>query len=442
MIETVLSLFGAANTSAEFYRNVSALWKGDDSERLLEQLVDHNRAMREGIERLSDSILYAPNLEAVTDITQGRQRRVDDLRELRQSLEPVQRALGGEDLLSSAMILTPERMQQALAKNPWEVLMDVRPLDFFSTEIPPEGMPVQFEHNGVRYMGWQMRGALPMLFDCDVTPPGAEAGPAPEITTPPLTPRVAPPPGQTAPLQSFRDTLRDGGQGPEVVILPPGEFRMGSKEGSAEQPVHRVRIDYALAMGRFPVTFADYDRFCEATGFAKPSDNGWGRGDRPVINVNWHEANEYLDWLAIQTGRDYRLPSEAEWEYACRAGTNTRFPFGDTESLLRRYAWFSGNAQGQTQPVGTKGANPWGLHDMLGNVWEWCSDHWHGDYKGAPEDGTSWELGGESDKRVLRGGSWCRLPIDCRPARRSWFLPGYRSDHHGFRVLCVVGART
>jgi len=153
--------------------------------------------------------------------------------------------------------------------------------------------------------------------------------------------------------------------------------------------------------------------------------------------VNWHEANEYCNWLADETGRDYRLPSEAEWEYACRAGTQSRFSFGDQESLLGRYAWFTGNAQGKTQPVGKKKPNDWGLHDMQGNVWEWCSDVYHGDYKGAPNDGSSWEIGVDFKYRLLRGGAWLNDPGNCRPACRNWEETGYRSDYIGFRVCCV-----
>jgi len=227
------------------------------------------------------------------------------------------------------------------------------------------------------------------------------------------------------------------------VILPSGRFQMGGTEDDDEKPIHEVRIDSTLAVGKYPVTFEAYDRFCQATGFRRPEDQGWGRVERPVIIIDWHEAQEYCDWLAFQTGRDYRLPSEAEWEYACRAGTRTRFSFGDNESDLGRFAWFSGNSQGKTQPVGRKRPNPWGLHDTQGNVWEWCRDQWHENYQKAPNDGSSWETGGDSKYRVLRGGSWCGYPFLCRPAYRGGGGPADRGGYVvGFRVVCLVAART
>ncbi len=159
-------LFSDLNTVGSFAKNVGGLFKKDKNSQHFEQVVSHLGGIKAGLERLSDSILYAPNLHVVQDVQQTQQRRVDDLRTVRERLDPVQRALGSE-ILSSAIILTPEIMQQALAKNPWEVLCEVRPVDFFEAhKLPPEAVPVLFEHQGVRYMGWQMRGTLPILFNC------------------------------------------------------------------------------------------------------------------------------------------------------------------------------------------------------------------------------------------------------------------------------------
>ncbi|RMD68212.1 MAG: PEGA domain-containing protein, partial [Gammaproteobacteria bacterium] len=178
--------------------------------------------------------------------------------------------------------------------------------------------------------------------------------------------------------KSFRDRLRDGGFGPEMVVIPPGRFLMGSpfdEEGrdSDEGPQHRVSIARPFAIGRYEVTFEEYDRFCEATGRRRPDDNGWGRGKRPVINVSWHDAKAYARWLSKQTGKRYRLPSEAEWEYAARAGTSTRYWWGDRVGHGHANcdgcgSWWDGK---ETAPVGFFDPNPWGLYDTAGNVWEW-----------------------------------------------------------------------
>jgi formylglycine-generating enzyme required for sulfatase activity len=227
------------------------------------------------------------------------------------------------------------------------------------------------------------------------------------------------------PLSRFRDRLRDGGEGPEMVVIPAGRFWMGSTEAEAgrmnhEGPRHQVEIRQPFGVGRTPVTFADYDRFAESRGGDKPTDQGWGRGNRPVIDVCWDDAVAYAQWLSDRTGKRYRLLTEAEWEYACRAGTETPWSFGDEPKDLDLYAWHGGNSDGGTHPVGEKKANPWGLHDVHGNVWEWVQDCWHGGYQGAPTDGSSWEKanGGNCGRRVVRGGSWKSIPVFLRSANR------------------------
>jgi len=408
------------------------------------------------IERLADNILYAPNLKAVRNTNVPRQRYLDDLREVRASLEPVQQAMGGE-ILSSAIILTPERMQKSLAKNPWEVLVDVRPVHLFSVKrMPPEGMPVMFEHSGVRYMGWQVRGTIAVLFDCQYEELWVPRGSAKVKTGEPLITRLSRTVRQTvkgsetrpvvtpSPLpkkragEVFRDHLRDGSSGPEMVWIPADKFKMGSNEDNNEKPIHEVMIAYEFAMGKYPITFDEYDLFCQATQREKPSDAGWGRGKRPVINIDWQNAKDYCQWLSEQTGKQYRLPSEAEWEYAGRAGTTTQYSFGDNENRLQNYAWYDGNAGSTTHPVGEKRPNPWGLYDMHGNVWEWCEDVWHGDYKGVPTDGSAWVSGGEQGRRALRGGSWFDDSNLCRVANRNYSASSSWYYFHGFRVLLLL----
>jgi len=223
---------------------------------------------------------------------------------------------------------------------------------------------------------------------------------------------------------------------PEMVVLPAGTFMMGSSETDEEadddeRPQHRVTIGTRFAVGRYPVTFAEYDRFAEETGSDKPEDMGRGRDRRPVINVSWENAQAYSDWLSKETGETYRLLSEAEWEYACRAGTETNYSFGDT--IIEKQANFDRKV-GKTTEVGSYPANPWGPHDMHGNVWEWVEDVWHDDYKGAPSNGSAWMEGGDVDRRVLRGGSWGNRSRFLRSANRLRDDPGNRIAIIGFRV--------
>jgi formylglycine-generating enzyme required for sulfatase activity len=256
------------------------------------------------------------------------------------------------------------------------------------------------------------------------------------------------PPIHTPHRQSFsagevyRDRLKDGSEGPEMVWIAAGSFQMGDIQGggySDEKPVHRVSITQPFAMGRYEVTFAEYDKFAEATGREKPSDRGWGRGNRPVINVSWHDAVAYAEWLSEQTGKKYRLPTEAEWEYAARGGTSTKYWWGNNIGKNRANCRGCGSRWDgkSTAPVGSFAPNPFGLYDTAGNVWEWCADSWHGSYKGAPTDGRVWS-GGDESYRVLRGGSWFNIPRSARTADRVRYTSDERNDFYGFRVVSSV----
>jgi len=305
--------------------------------------------------------------------------------------------------------------------------------------LEPVKVPLPFRNvQGVDLGAWDGRpehGAFRRLVRdiSELAGPGAGA-PAPPQT--PVPAAVITP--EPEPLSVFQDRLQGGGQGPEMVWVPPGRFLMGSPDGDemghdSERPRHEAHIARPFAIGRFPVTFVDYDLFCSDAGRDKPQDQGWGRDRRPVIAVSWEDAVAYCVWLSAQTGWTYRLPSEAEWEYACRAGTQTRWSCGDDEQALGDHAWFKANAGGQTHPVGERRPNAWGLHDLHGTVWEWVQDDWHDSYQGAPDDGTAWETP-TGRRRVMRGGCWFFRAGDCRSAKRIRWAPAARDRWLGFRL--------
>ena len=248
----------------------------------------------------------------------------------------------------------------------------------------------------------------------------------------------------TVPGTVFRDPLKDGGQGPEMVVLPTGSFQMGSPRDERgrdndEGPVRTVTIGRRIAMGRYEVTFADYDRFVSAVnGTRRPDDADWGRGTIPVSDVSQTDAKAYAAWLSAQTGKNYRLPSEAEWEYAARAGTRTRYSWGDEIGVNRANCDGCGSAWGnRPAPVGSFAANGFGLFDMHGNVWECLEDCYVNTYTGAPSDGSARTSGcGAPVRAVVRGGSWFFTdPRDLRSANRFEFSPSFRCVDCGFRLV-------
>ena len=204
---------------------------------------------------------------------------------------------------------------------------------------------------------------------------------------------------------------------PPLVEIPAGSFRMGSEKDDYSKPVHPVTFAQSFSLGATEVTFREWDA-CLADGGCdyRPADQGWGREMRPVINVSWQDAQAYVAWLSQRTGKTCRLPSEAEWEYAARAGTTTEYalPAPDGSDDIKGKALANCADCGsqwdlkQTAPVGQFAANAWGLRDMHGNVFEWVEDCFHGNYDNAPDDGRAWreENGGDCTCRVLRGGSW------------------------------------
>jgi len=231
---------------------------------------------------------------------------------------------------------------------------------------------------------------------------------------------------------------------PDMVVIPSGSFRMGDITGVGdddERPVHNVTIPNSLAVVRYEVTFAEWDACVSDGGCGgyRPADQGWGRGNRPVINVSWDDVQSYVSWLSRKTGHTYRLLSEAEWEYAARAGTSTKYSWGKTASHDRmNYSGTEGRDQwGNTSPVGSFAPNAFGLYDMAGNLWEWTQDCQNASYAGAPSNGTAW-VRGDCSRRVLRGGSWVNAPRYSRSASRVRNTTGYRGNDVGFRLARTV----
>ncbi|MBU4223534.1 MAG: formylglycine-generating enzyme family protein [Euryarchaeota archaeon] len=241
--------------------------------------------------------------------------------------------------------------------------------------------------------------------------------------------------------------------GMKFTLIPEGEFMMGSEETDDEKPVHKVTISKPFYLGVYPVTRREWK------AIMKHNPPGFRGGDLPAETISWFDVQGFIRTLNdIEGTNKYCLPSEAEWEYSARAGTITRYSFGDDESGLNEYAWYVENSgsrapkkgdffgydkndweelkwKGKTHPVGEKKPNPWGLYDIHGNVWEWVKDKWHDDYQDAPVDGSEWE--GNDFFRIVRGGSWSSFGGHCRSAVRMGVFPTIRSDGIGFRLLRI-----
>ena len=244
----------------------------------------------------------------------------------------------------------------------------------------------------------------------------------------------------------------------DMVSIPGGSFQMGSDEYGPEKPIHSVTIA-PFYMGKFAVTQAHWNATAALPKInhdLDPDPSNFKGANRPVEQISWFEAVEFCDRLTQKTRKPYRLASEAEWEYACRAGTKTPFHFGETvlTDLANyrgtdwtyegtTYSGFYGKGvrgayREQTTDVGSFSPNAFGLYDMHGNVWEWCSDRWHDNYDRAPIDGSVWEAGDSEYRRLLRGGSWFYNPFNCRSATRTGHTPEDRTDSLGFRVVCLL----
>jgi formylglycine-generating enzyme required for sulfatase activity len=223
---------------------------------------------------------------------------------------------------------------------------------------------------------------------------------------------------------------------PEMIVIPAGSFKMGSNNGyEDETPVHKVTIKKPFAMGIYELTWRNYQPCIDAGECQNTDDEGWGRKQRPVINVNWHDIQTYITWLNQKTGNHYSLPTEAEWEYAARA-KSTRSNHRDLPCSKARYGYHSNECgkKKETASVGSYKANRFGLFDIYGNVQEWVEDCSHDTYQGAPNDGSAW-TNQDCIKHVLRGGAWYSSANDLRPAYRGWDSKSNRHNGHGFRLV-------
>ncbi|MEO1522529.1 MAG: formylglycine-generating enzyme family protein, partial [Cyanobacteria bacterium J06633_2] len=236
---------------------------------------------------------------------------------------------------------------------------------------------------------------------------------------------------QEVPPQSYQEDLGEGVT-LKMVYMKKGTFFMGEPEWRGYHP---VKVP-AFFMGKYPVTQMQWRAVSTLPQIKErlhPSPSMFKGDDLPIEKISWREAVEFCQRLSLHAGKDYRLPSEAEWEYACRAGTTTAYSFGD--SITSEQANFNSNV-GRTTPVGKYSPNAFSLYDMHGNVWEWCQDYWHDHYEGAPTDGSARLERNLFRTRVIRGGSWCSVPGYCRSASRDFSGPDYRFNFIGFRVVC------
>lgn len=246
-----------------------------------------------------------------------------------------------------------------------------------------------------------------------------------------------------ASAEAEQKTYTETTTGMQFVQIPGGTFTMGDPTGKDIFAVPPIEVSVKpFYMGKYEVTFAEYDKFAQETKRGHPDDEGWGRGIRPVINVNWHDAVAFTKWLSKKSGKKFRLPSEAEWEYAARAGTTTRFYWGDGFGRTNANCAKCGSPWDgkQTAAVGSFSPNPFGLYDMLGNVYEWNLDTQHESYEGAPTNGKARTSGGFKDPqgrkfRANRGGSWFQPPIEMNVYRRCWDAEEEKRSELGLRVL-------
>jgi len=384
-INTILSILGV---SMGGYEMVSTILQGDSTDKMLAEM--ENRTV---------------------------QQIETDHQKVYQALDPVQQALGG-DILSSAVIVTPEQMRQAMRANPFDVLLEVRPVSFAQPHSNPSMVPIMFDLDGTRYIGWQTRGVLPMLFHVEYTTGTSGLTVANMVTSK---------------LEILKTKIEF-----DWVHIPAGEFRMGSAAGQGhddERPQHTVHPDeYYIA--RVPTTNLQYEQFVKATGHRKPRHwrNGNipnGKVDHPVVHISWDEAMAFCKWVGAQ------LPTEAQWEKAAR-GTDSRVYSWGNATPNDQLCNFNENVD-DTTPVGKypQGASPYGCLDMAGNVWEWVAD-WHSTnyYQSSPKQNPTGPTSGIA--RVLRGGSWYDYLDSARVAYRLTALQDYSTYGVGCRLVFPI----
>ncbi len=467
MIETIMSIMEGANLVNDSYKLIHDLVFGNKQEEYLEQIASDTKDMKIHIERLSDHILYAANMDSVRAAEANKTKYVEDLKQVRDILLPLQQAFD-EPILSSAVIVSPQEI-----KHPRSALEMISELRYLITPEPIyEGeIPVIFVENGIYYVGWQQTSVLSQRLACETFLNWqVNKNVLPESN--PVDIKTLVPPFEKWGLGGiFRDSLKDGNKGPEMLWIPAGKFNMGSDQYDDEKPIHEVSVE-KFAMGIYPVTVAEFKQFVNATKYKTEAEKGDGawiwkknpvwkiwkkKNDRewkkvkdanwrnpyfsqqdnhPVVCVSWNDAVAYTKWLSEQTGKEYRLPTEAEWEYAARAGTETDCWWGD--EIDKSKANYDGNL-GNTSPVGDYDANPFGLYDTAGNVWEWTCSEYEEKYNGKEKECV---IENSNKKRVLRGGSWYYSPRSVRTAFRNWDTPDSRHDDNGFRVVVMAAAWT
>jgi formylglycine-generating enzyme required for sulfatase activity len=242
---------------------------------------------------------------------------------------------------------------------------------------------------------------------------------------------------QAKPGIVFKDDLRNDVPGPSMVVVSSGRYRMGDLTGTHanEIPVRRVRLDQSFAISRYEITLREFDQFTASTGRVHRTGQLSKQADSPVRGIAWIDAVAYTQWLSAQTGYNYRLPTEAEWEYAARAGTTTAYPWGDSISADRVRCVTCGDKKSKSEEVGQFPANEFGLFDVAGSVWEWVADCWHPEFSGAPTDSSAWMDTGDCNLRMLRGGSAVSGRNQLRVAFRTASNPVERGEFVGFRVV-------
>jgi len=469
MLEIIGLVEGVVKTH-EIYKGITNLVFGDKKEQYLQEIATDMKDMKVHIERLSDTILYAVNLDGVRACKEKEQQYVKDLHEIRELLEPMQRALN-KPILSSALISAP---MPALS-HPRLRLKDIYPLKW--PVIPVVSfpwVPMLFQEGGEYYIGWQTPDYLSQELGCEYQPQWQanqnvmpKSNPVDIATFLPTElkqeKKVEREKEKTTAGEVFRDRFKDGSEGPEMVWIPAGRFRMGDIQGTGgnnEQPVHEVSVE-RFAVGRYPVTVGEFLRFFEATGYQTEAEKGDGvyvrkdgkwqqvkdanwrkpyfpqEDNQPVVCVSWNDAVVYVKWLSEQTGKEYRLPTEAEWEYAARAGTETDYWWGNEIGKNRANCDGSGSqwSDKQTSPVGSFEQNPFGLYDTAGNVREWTASEYEDKYRGK-EQNCFIKNNSKSNTChfVLRGGSWYGDARRMRAAFRDGRQPTVRYWGGGFRL--------
>lgn len=408
--------------------------------------------------------------QALERITQACQRLEDQLEDRNLAFDDLRQEVERRDISLQEAHSEVERLQQALAELQNRSISDGAELAEARSQVrrsPPWWQMVLVVFIVAPVSVWigmrlpsltQSSPSTPPPSPVALTPTKPEAPPS-VPPAPPAKPDVQPDPAgptdsvtvddaDAVPLVSApaasasnrpvtrRDWMRDGSVGPLLAKLDGGRFEMGQNSMGTQDhaPAHEVEIA-PFFIGVHEVTFEEYDRFAKATRRRLPDDHGWGRGQRPVIDVSWDDAQAYVAWLSEQSGRRYRLPSEAEWEFAARAGTRTPFWWGYDKGEGRAACFDCASPWDNrfTAPIGRFAPNPFGLYDTAGNVAEWVADCYVPSYKGAPRDGSAWILD-DCGNRVARGGSFNKPADSIRSYARARFAPSARLKMLGFRV--------